>query len=146
MPDSARFFLCARCRSQVVLCRRCDRGQVYCARDCALAARQQSLRQANQRYAKSRRARVLSAQRQHRHRLRQRSQRANKVTDQGSAAPKAGARLNSSTVSCSSSLSLPVKHLPGEQILCHHCARVCANRVRIGFLPRGHRRRPHKPP
>jgi hypothetical protein len=28
---AGRFFLCARCRAQVLVCRRCDRGQTYCS-------------------------------------------------------------------------------------------------------------------
>jgi hypothetical protein len=27
VPDSARLFVCTRCRAQVIVCRRCDRGQ-----------------------------------------------------------------------------------------------------------------------
>ena len=33
MDPSARLYHCARCHCQVILCRRCDRGQVYCADD-----------------------------------------------------------------------------------------------------------------
>ena len=39
-PDRLGFFLCADCRNQVVVCSGCDRGQVYCAGDCARRARQ----------------------------------------------------------------------------------------------------------
>ena len=40
---SARLFLCAGCRMQVVICSCCDRGQIYCAGDCARRARRHSL-------------------------------------------------------------------------------------------------------
>ena len=30
-PIPARLFLCARCRVQVAICSRCDRGHIYCA-------------------------------------------------------------------------------------------------------------------
>jgi hypothetical protein len=36
---SCRMFLCARCRSQVFICRRCDRGHIYCIGTCAQEAR-----------------------------------------------------------------------------------------------------------
>ena len=35
MPDTGRMYLCARSHEQVVVCRRCDRGQVYCPSGCA---------------------------------------------------------------------------------------------------------------
>ena len=47
---TARFFLCAGCRAQVFVCRRCDRGQIYCAGACAQEARQRSQQEAGRRY------------------------------------------------------------------------------------------------
>jgi len=88
MCPSARFFLCARCRSQVLVCRRCDRGQIYCGAACSGESRRQRQREANRRYAKTRRALHKNAQRQQRFRQRQRALNApseKKVTDQGSA-------------------------------------------------------------
>jgi predicted AAA+ superfamily ATPase len=41
--ETARLFLCARCRAQVLLCSRCDRGQVYCGPECSQSARRQHL-------------------------------------------------------------------------------------------------------
>ena len=37
--QSARLFLCACCRIQVLVCRQCDRGQRYCADGCAATTR-----------------------------------------------------------------------------------------------------------
>ena len=37
-----RMFLCARCRRQALVCRRCDRGQIYCAGTCAQEARREA--------------------------------------------------------------------------------------------------------
>jgi hypothetical protein len=34
MDQTARLYLCARCRVQVVLCSHCDRGNRYCNRAC----------------------------------------------------------------------------------------------------------------
>lgn len=33
--DDFRLFNCQRCATQVRLCRRCDRGHIYCSRECA---------------------------------------------------------------------------------------------------------------
>jgi hypothetical protein len=38
-PTPPRRFLCARCRSPVLICSHCDRGQRYCSAACSLQAR-----------------------------------------------------------------------------------------------------------
>jgi hypothetical protein len=54
---TARFFLCARCRAQVLICSCCDRGNIYCAQDCAQVARRGAQRAAGRRYQLSLRGR-----------------------------------------------------------------------------------------
>jgi hypothetical protein len=81
---SARFFLCARCRVQVLVCRQCGRGQQYCGRECAGQARRERRREAAQRYQRSSRGRQLHAERSRRWRARQ----------QAAAVPVTGAVLN----------------------------------------------------
>ncbi len=140
MLSSARFYLCARCRLQSVICRTCDRGQIYCAGDCASASRRQSQREACQRYNKTHRARTLNAERQRRYRLRQRTQTNERVTDQGS-------RTVAVHASSSASIEKRVANhflsatTPAGRIVCHHCACECAASVRLGFLKYGYRRR-----
>jgi len=51
----AWLFLCADCRVQAVICSVCDRGQIYCAGDCAPQARRRTVRAAERRYQTSRR-------------------------------------------------------------------------------------------
>jgi hypothetical protein len=80
MRHPPRLYNCARCAQQVVICSHCDRGQIYCAGDCAQQARKQSLQQAGQRYQMSRTGRLVHAARQARYRSRQQ----HKVTHQGS--------------------------------------------------------------
>lgn len=75
---SARFFLCAACRDQVLICSDCDRGNIYCA-VCAPQARQRSMRMAGRRYQATRRGRMMHADRERRYRARK-----NNVTHQGS--------------------------------------------------------------
>lgn len=76
---SFRLFLCLSCRAQVVICRRCDRGQSYCGANCALEARRCKQREARRRYQTSDRGRQMHVQRSRRYRARNGG-----VTDQGS--------------------------------------------------------------
>ena len=62
-PGAGRLFHCARCRCQVVVCSRCDRGQIYCGRGCAGQGRRQTLRKAGQRYQQTRRGQEKHAAR-----------------------------------------------------------------------------------
>ena len=92
--DDARLFLCARCRRQVLICSRCDRGQQYCGARCSGLARRESLRAAGRRYQHSRRGRHCHAERQRRYRHRcGEDARAQKVTHHGSACAPCGAEL-----------------------------------------------------
>lgn len=77
--DVPRYFLCARCRLQVLVCRSCDRGQIYCSSDCSVASRKESLRRASRTYQRSRLGARNHARRQRRYRARQK-----KVTHHGS--------------------------------------------------------------
>ncbi|CAB3775040.1 hypothetical protein LMG29542_08422 [Paraburkholderia humisilvae] len=70
MQATGRLFLCARCRAQVFICRRCDRGNRYCDADCAQAARRENTRAAGHRYQQSRSSRFAHAARARRHRVR----------------------------------------------------------------------------
>ena len=74
-----RSYQCALCHSQVHICRRCDRGNIYCP-TCAPLARRASIGRAKKRYRQSRRGRFHHAKRQQRYRAR----KINKVTDHGS--------------------------------------------------------------
>lgn len=72
--DIGRMFLCVRCRVQVVLCRRCDRGQFYCGQMCSRAARIERQRDAGRRYQCSIAGQAKHAERSRRWRSRQREQ------------------------------------------------------------------------
>jgi len=143
----ARLFVCARCRAQVLLCSRCDRGQRYCGRTCSRAARHDSRREAARRYQRSRAGRMAHAARSRRWRQR-RSDQARKsatsdtsatniVTRQGSPTPVPDAPLASSEQAdeCTS----PVPHTSPSPIVarCRRCAAVLSPWVRQGFLRHG---------
>lgn len=83
MEPPGRHYLCAGCRTAVVICSHCDRGNRYCNRACSQAARKRNMRQAGKRYQSSLPGRHRHAARQRRYRARMQ-----KVTHQGS--PPAG--------------------------------------------------------
>ena len=100
MLRSARLFLCARCRDQVLLCSHCDRGQLYCSPACSVAGRRELRRQSAKRYQNSHRGRLKHAARAACWRSRRRSKQLagaegdiNKVTHQGCPSPLADASL-----------------------------------------------------
>ena len=77
---SYRLYSCGRCAQQVRICRDCDRGNRYCAGECAQTARRESLRRAGDYYQLSYRGACKHAARQSEWRLRH----TQKVTHQGS--------------------------------------------------------------
>ena len=77
-----RLYSCARCAAQVRICRRCDRGNRYCAGACARMQRCESLRRAGARYQRSYRGACRHAARQ----CAWRARCAQEVTHQGSVA------------------------------------------------------------
>ena len=103
MLRSARLFLCARCRDQVLLCSHYDHGQLYCGRACSAASRHERRREVAQRYQRSRGGRLKHAARSACWRARRSSHchigagdNTNKVTHQGCPASLG----NASLVSC----------------------------------------------
>lgn len=133
MAHPPRLFNCARCACQVVICSHCDRGQIYCAGDCARAARKESLNQSGQRYQASRNGRLHHATRQARYQERQRQ----KVTHQGSV-PRARhdslvQQLKWLFSEIASNTSRPDTAIEVE-LACHFCHRPCSSFVRWVFL------------
>jgi hypothetical protein len=66
-----RILNCAECRAQLMLCRGCDRGQIYC-NDCQPAVRKRVKREARRRHSQSPEGRADHADHQRAHRMRQR--------------------------------------------------------------------------
>jgi len=134
MDPVGRLFLCGRCRAQVVICSRCDRGQIYCGAACSQVARRESQREAGRRYQRGRRGRFAHAERARRHRQRRRQK--NNVTHQGSPAPLPDGLLVADSTAAARQ---PQKAPQGPQVAaghCHFCGCRCAGAVRFGFLPR----------
>lgn len=66
MIESYRLFNCNRCRVQVRICQRCDRGNIYCP-TCASQARKESKNRAGAKYQKTERGKEKHAVRQQRY-------------------------------------------------------------------------------
>jgi hypothetical protein len=143
LEETGRFFMCGRCRTQVLICRCCDRGQIYCAGGCAQLARAERRREAARRYQKSRNGRFVHAARSRRHRARQLL-----VTHQGSLlAPADACVMTVSAAAQSPSTRVDAAcEAPSPSIRqgsgaglgrhCHWCGRCCSPFVRQDYLRR----------
>ena len=128
-----RFFLCGRCRTQVLICRCCDRGQIYCSGDCAREARSQNQRQAAHRYQTSCKGRAAHAERARRYRARQKA-----VTHHGLSGRSPNDHAGGEP-SATKSPSCSLRRVPTRPASsCHWCGCRCSQFVRQAFL---HRRR-----
>jgi hypothetical protein len=127
MADDGRLFLCSRCRMQVLVCRRCDRGQIYCSGACSTQARRASVAAAGRRYQASRRGRFAHAARARRYRA-----RAKIVTHQGSVSALADDLLHAVTTT-PSGVSAPAGAYASR---CCRCGVRCAGALRLEFLQR----------
>ncbi|MCU0921720.1 MAG: hypothetical protein MUF16_15530 [Burkholderiaceae bacterium] len=145
--------MCARCRTQVLLCSRCDRGQRFCGRACSRAARLESRRAAARRYQRSRAGRMTHAARSRRWRQRRRERQQRTcgeaaaldggvidfVTHQGSPTPAEDAPLTFGVdlaAAVDGGVPLP------SVMRCRRCGAPLSRWVRQGFLRHGMRRWP----
>ena len=130
MENTARLFNCARCRRQVAICSRCDRGNIYCGSGCSQSARRESRSAAARRYQRTPEGRRTHAERQRRYRARRQ-----KVTHQGSPAPApSDSLLADSHRSEQRSAPAPSDTAPG--VRCCLCGCHCSEFVRQDFLHR----------
>jgi len=173
MDQPARLYLCARCRVQVILCSRCDRGNRYCGRQCRHQAREQARRETAQRYQRSWHGRIAHAQRSRRWRQRRAARdaacaagvAAHNVTHQGSRpgvawAPLAAWTHDSATVAPADTAAditaqgtlqeLSIATLPtvANCWACRRCGQRQPPALRLGFVRHGvsrRRRHDHSP-
>jgi len=149
--QAARFFLCAGCRIQVLVCSHCDRGQRYCAGECASTTRRARQRDAGKRYQHGRNGRIKHASRTRSWRERQ-AEKAQSVTHQGSRLAPLDAVLAADppTVPATAvtapaepcitihaaTISAPAAAIPitPDAWHCHWCCVRCVPHVRLGFL------------
>src|SRR4051794_38952630 len=120
-----RFFLCALCRCQVVVCAPCDRGQIYCSETCAQKSRRDRQREARRRYQATPRGRAMHAVRNRRYRARKRY-----VTDQGPASECKNRSLPELRVITDQCRPLSSRKF-AELRVCHHCGRAASKFLRL---------------
>ena len=133
-PRSARLFLCAGCRVQVIVCSCCDRGQIYCNSGCSAQARGRTIREAGRRYQASLRGRRAHAARMGRYRTRRQ-----RVTHHGSPAPAAHVLLPPEAMMANAEDVSAAEALRPPGLYCHWCGCRCLPLLRLGFI---RRRRP----
>lgn len=136
VPFSSRRFLCVACRTSCIICSCCDRGNIYCAGDCARAARRQARIEAGRRYQTSRSGRLNHAARARRYRTRQK-----KVTHHGSPATADDGPMPPASTQSAETDASPAGLLPGSTERCDWCGHACLPFVRLGFIRRRERRR-----
>ena len=130
-----RLFLCLRCREQVVICSRCDRGQVYCGRECASEVRRSRQRQARRRYQASERGRQMHADRSRRYRA-----RGSRVTDQGPILVAPAARQPEPAQTAALVEQPAISGATGRLTACYRCGNPVSNMVRQFPIRRSCRR------
>lgn len=145
-----RLFICARCYRQVLICSCCDRGQIYCCKECSKTSRRLAQKEAGERYQDSRRGRFNHAVRQRLYR-----KRTKKVTHQGSKALANGDQLKASESVSNISPRQAKSHEPrGRGLIdrsiprCDFCGRLCSELIRTGAIrhrARGMRRKTQHP-
>ena len=136
---SCRMFLCGCCRSQVLVCRWCDRGQIYCIETCAQKARRDRQRVARRRYQATPRGRAMHAERNRRYRARIQC-----VTDHGLAKERAGVPSLKLDVAADLSQRQPSRKSPAHGF-CHNCGRTASAFLRRSAV-RTRRHRGNKRP
>ncbi len=129
MQTSSRLYQCLRCHIPVVICRRCDHGQRYCANGCSKKSRMASQKRARERYQTSRAGRFNNAARQQRFRDRQKQ----KVTHHCSLQNPSHDVLTKPLNTPESGL---LRSKPTTNTYCHHCGEICSPFLRHNFLPR----------
>lgn len=129
MEITGRLFLCARCQAQVLICSPCDRGQIYCSRECSRLSRQEKMCAAGQRYQRTFKGGLFHAGRSRRYRERQKN-----VTHQSSLSPPSDDLLALDSALAVATPEASVTAPRCSTMHCHFCDRRLSTFVRIGYL------------
>lgn len=127
MHSTARLYFCNRCQKQVIICSRCDRGNRYCADECAADARSASLKRASEKYQSTQAGRINNAARQQRYR----QQEQPIVTHQGSQSDRPCDVLKARFEWLNKAEK---QEQSCTDVFCHHCGTVCAPFLRQAFI------------
>lgn len=120
--ESLRVYNCACCYKRVLICRACDRGNIYCKNGCSKIRRYQSLKKAQNKYQSTRLGKRTNALRQRRYR-----EKCNKVTHHSS---KETSLVLSSPQHYENRCSISEQ----SQYCCHFCGKNYTKYCRSGFL------------
>jgi len=134
MELTARLYSCACCQSQVMICRHCDRGNIYCG-SCAEPRCKIARKRASKNYQNSLNGKKHNAKRQSRYRQRQREQapQSKKVTHMGSELPPCSALLT--TAKNTPQHDGKTEHSGSDtHPRCHFCQCQCSAFLRRGFI------------
>ncbi len=144
MEKTYRLFSCARCRTQMRICQKCDHGNQYC-KTCAPLARRDSVLRAGAKYQKTKRGRDNHAARQQRY-------LDNKMTHHGSpqcveashpcpstaVVPQASALTKEDAHVLPKTLHLPAAREANDDrpniVSCDICGQPCQPFARLDFL------------
>lgn len=143
MTSTSRLYHCTVCHCQVVICSRCDRGNIYCS-GCAYKASREARKRATMRYQASHKGRLNNARRQRAYRARVRLVGRNDnpdckiVTHKGSPPTPLGVPLPVQPFQ-RQDLQKPVIRQARNCFHCHFCSGLCSDYFRSSFLRRSHR-------
>lgn len=124
-----RQYYCARCGCRTLICRRCDRGHIYCSPLCSSIRRKESLRRASRRYQKTKRGARRHAVRQKTYRYRK-----SKVTHQGSSSAGKSPQYGQVTKTQPALRALSKAFKPVIEMVCRFCGCPSSRFVRQGFI------------
>jgi hypothetical protein len=129
MENTARLFNCASCKSQVIICSHCDRGNIYC-KPCAPLARKKSQLGAAKRYQNTREGKLNHAARQRAYMLRKKQ----KMTHHTSGKPPPNDAIPDTPtmmVTVAEKNNFTAANLVE---VCNFCGKCCTKFLRIDFL------------
>jgi hypothetical protein len=120
-----RTYQCGSCHARVVICPKCDRGQIYCSKSCSQKVRRSRLREAAQRYQASDRGRLLHAERSRRYR-----ERSSRVTHHSPASEISGRISPDPEPPVVATVVLRSRDKPPTLRTCHYCGHTVSEFVR----------------
>lgn len=155
--DTARRYHCARCLRPVIICRPCDRGNIYCFDGCARAAEKERCKRNAKRYRGTAKGRRSTAKRQSNKRLRDAMQGSDPGPGKQHKHTCKPAPAESDTTPCDwpivthrgsvdepGSAPLMSTPPPPRATYCNRCQRVCNEAVRINYLRTPRHRSQHR--
>lgn len=130
---SPRLYDCLLCRQQVMICSYCDRGNIYCSKNCSVPARQKNIRRSSQRYQNTYQGQLNHAKRQAAYRSRKSLEKQplkNKVTHHGSLVV-----VNNALLQSVENKTKVDEFAQTEVIMqCHFCHKEVSDFLRSAFL------------